>query len=261
MNAAPFLLAIDSGNSAIKWGLYDGCQWLVKGTISQSERITLTTAWAELPAPASVIISNVAGAQVAEDLATLVARWRIQPEWIAARASQCGVRNCYNNPGQLGCDRWAALIAAWHMLQQKCLVVDVGTAMTIDALTAAGEFRGGIIVPGPGPMQQALAGRAGMLPVLTSGSFQNFPGNTENALYSGMIQALAGALERMHSLLSRYPDDPGSAAVIISGGGAALLAPHISLPHRIIDNLVLEGLVIIARVLKHPAATGGNVTT
>lgn len=246
MNTSSFLLAIDSGNTAIKWGLHDGRQWLAHGRTLQSERMTLKQNWAALPAPASILIANVAGLQVANDLAAFLEPWHVQPEWVIASASQCGVISRYSNPEQLGCDRWAALIAAWHRLQRACLVVDVGTAMTVDALSATGEFMGGIIVPGPDTMRQALVSRTGTFSIPVSGSFQEFPINTGNALYSGMIQALAGALERMYDRLSEYTAKQMTVETIMTGGGAALLAPHIRIPHRIVDNLVLEGLVIIA---------------
>lgn len=248
MNVSSFLLAIDSGNTAIKWGLHTGDQWLVRGSALQSERMVLKQAWALLPAPpASVLISNVAGLQAADDLTALLKPWYVQPHWITASASQCGVTSRYTKPEQLGCDRWAALIAAWYRVQRACLVVDVGTAMTVDTLSSTGEFLGGIIVPGPDAMKQALAGCAGTLAAPVSSCFQNFPVNTENALYSGMIQALSGALERMYRLLSGYSEKQTLTEVIMTGGGAALLAQHIHIPHRVVDSLVLEGLAIIAK--------------
>ena len=247
MNTSSLLLAIDSGNTAIKWGLHDGRQWLAHGKTLQSERRMLKQNWAVLPAPASIWVTNVAGLQAANDLTALLEPWHVQPEWVTASASQCGVTSRYSNPAQLGCDRWVALIAAWRRLQQACLVVDVGTAMTVDALAATGEFLGGIIVPGPAPMKQALAGRTGTFPPPLSSSFQNFPINTGNALYSGMIQALTGAVERMYDQLSEYTGKQMAVETIMTGGGAALLAPHIQhIQYQIVDDLVLEGLVIIA---------------
>jgi type III pantothenate kinase len=241
-----YLLVIDSGNTAIKWGLHDGDRWVARGITLQSERMTMTQAWIKLPVPSSIIVSNVAGLSVVKDLESLLTLWPVQPKWITTQASQCGVRNCYSNPGQLGCDRWAALIAAWYILRQGCLVINVGTAMTVDALTDTGEFVGGIIVPGLGLMKQTLASRIDALSFLASGSFQDFPNNTENALYSGVIHALAGSLERMYDRLLVYLNKQGIPA-ILSGGDAALLSAHIRVPHRVVNDLVLEGLVVISR--------------
>jgi type III pantothenate kinase len=208
--------------------------------------LAVTQAWIKLPVPSSIIVSNVAGLSAAKDLESLLTLWEVQPKWITAQTSQCGVRNCYSSPGQLGCDRWAALIAAWCILREGCLVINVGTAMTIDALTDKGEFIGGIIVPGLELMKQTLASRIDALSFLAQGSFQDFPNNTENALYSGAIHALAGSLERMYDRLMVYLNKQGISA-ILSGGDAALLSAHIRVPHRVVNNLVLEGLVAISR--------------
>lgn len=245
-----FVLAIDSGNTAIKWGLHDGERWLANGSALQTERMLLEQSWSQLPAPSFVLVSNVAGLQVEKDLAMLLKPWQVQPGWVKAKARQCGVVNRYIHPEQLGCDRWMALIAARHRVQQACLVVDIGTAMTADALTATGEFLGGIIVPGPDTMKQALAGRAGTFLTPDCGSFQDFPVDTANALFSGMIQALTGALERMHGQLSGYSGKQIPAEIILTGGGAALLAPYMHISHQVVNNLVLEGLIIIAEKQK-----------
>jgi type III pantothenate kinase len=244
---ASFLLAIDSGNTAIKWGLHDSERWIAFGRVLQNKRQVLKQAWETLPLPESVVISNVAGKQAADDLATLLKQWQIQPYWITASNNQCGITNGYTEPEQLGCDRWAALIASWHEVQQACLVVDVGTAMTIDALSSTGQFLGGIILPGPDIMQRTLINHTNTFIRSTAGCFQNFPVNTKNALHSGTIQALCGALQRMHHLLSCHSEGKMPVEIMMTGGGATLLDQYISVPHRIIDNLVLEGLVIISQ--------------
>ncbi|MDF0677825.1 MAG: type III pantothenate kinase [Nitrosomonas sp.] len=131
------------------------------------------TKLAVLPAPASIWIANVAGLQAANDLAAWLERWHTTE----MGHSQCPSVWCHQSlhqPGAMGCDRWVALIAVWHRLQRACLVVDVGTAMTVDALSAMGEFLGGIIVPGPDAMKQALAERAEHFPTPLSGGFQDF---------------------------------------------------------------------------------------
>lgn len=246
METSSLLLVIDSGNTAIKWGLHNGDQWLMQGSVLQSERLSLAQVWEALPSPASILITNVAGSQVADDLSVLLQRWSIRPRWITAQASQCGITNHYTNPVQLGCDRWVALIAAWHKIRQACLVVDVGTAMTVDALSSTGEFLGGIIVPGPDILKGALTACANTPTTSALGYFQDFPVNTDNALHSGMIQALVGAVKRMYNLLVSH-SQKATVEIIITGGGAMLLDKHIDIPHQITDNLVLEGLVIIAR--------------
>jgi type III pantothenate kinase len=156
------------------------------------------------------------------------------------------VRNGYSNAAQLGSDRWAALIAAWHLVRGKCLVVNSGTATTIDALSGQGEFLGGLILPGVELMQRSMVAAAVQLKP-AQGEYVPFPLNSADALYSGAIQANCGAIERQYTLL-----DDGSAPLILSGGAAGLLQrcldqKRFSVPPRVVDNLVLQGLLLIAR--------------
>lgn len=238
-----YLLAIDSGNTRIKWGLHDGRIWLKQGAVAQGGSALLQREWQNLPEPVCIMVSNVASVQTQADLSGLFSRWAAEPQWVAASAYQCGVRNYYADPAQLGSDRWAALITAWGLQRQGCLVVNAGTAMTVDTLSDTGEFLGGIIVPGLDLMQKALAANT-VLPEFEKGEFRDYPDSTADAISSGALQALAGAVERMHTLLAvtlgHAPD------CIISGGAAALLLARLNIPARIVDNLVLEGLVKIA---------------
>src|SRR5450759_5589525 len=140
------LLAIDAGNTRIKWGLWDAGRWLSAGVADTEDCARLFSKLGHVPQ--HIIISNVAGREVeAHLLAQLsVAGRRIHV--ISSLSEQCGVKNSYRNPAQLGTDRWAALIAARRHGFGAKLVVVAGTAMTIDALTAEGVFLGGVIVPG-----------------------------------------------------------------------------------------------------------------
>jgi type III pantothenate kinase len=155
---------------------------------------------------------------------------------------QCGVRNAYARPEQLGCDRWAALIAAWHRVGSACLVVGCGTATTIDALSDSGEFIGGLILPGIELMQRSLTGATANLRA-GKGKYADFPDNTVDALLGGAIQATCGAIERQYALLN-----VAGAPVLLSGGAADLLLPHLNLPVQSVDDMVLQGLQLISRM-------------
>ena len=121
------------------------------------------------------------------------------------------------------------------------MVVNAGTTLTVDALSSEGIFVGGYIVPGYAMMREALTGRTALLKSQT-GRFSFFPDNTGDAIESGILNALAGAVERM----SRYLAHTGQedACILLSGGDAALLEPLLPAP-RLVDNLVLDGLVRI----------------
>lgn len=239
------LLVIDCGNSFVKWGMHDGNSWVRKHKIAWKEIDTLISEFLILPKPTQIYISFVAREVLKIHITQLLSLWQVDQQWIVSRFSQCHVTNGYINPKQLGSDRWAALIAAWSRLHQGCLVINVGTAMTVDVLTNDGFFSGGIILPGVLTMQNCLLHNT-QLNFPPNGQYQDFPVCTEDGLISGSVHALAGAIERMHTLISTQLGSPTKYCVI-SGGGACQIIPFLKLSYLWIEDLVLEGLVIIAK--------------
>ncbi len=239
------VLAIDAGNTRIKWGLHDGSGWRRRGWVETARAGELQPVFARLPAPDVAAISNVAGPALLAKLQRALPL-SAAPLWIKGARSQAGVRSSYANPARLGCDRWAAVIGAYRLFGTAAVVVNAGTALTIDALTADGVFAGGMIVPGAEIMRRALAENTAGLK-LRPGKFSFFPDATGDAIMSGAINASCGAIERM----ARFLEDAGQRAplCVISGGGADLLAPHLNLEVKLVDNLVLEGVLTIARSL------------
>jgi type III pantothenate kinase len=242
------ILCLDCGNSRFKWGLAGPHGWVSQGNIPNQEIGTLALRdWQNLPRPMRVIGVNVAGEALRVRVEAQLVRWRLSPEWIVAREEACGVFNRYARPSQLGPDRWAALIAVRarvteELFPSSCIVVNAGTALTVDALDATGVFRGGIILPGMNMMLQALAENTAALKV-PPGRYHDFPINTADALYSGAVQALCGAIEQMRQ---RLDGDETRPRVVVSGGAAAEIAPHLTEPVEVVDNLVLEGVLALA---------------
>ena len=242
------ILAIDSGNTRIKWGLWDGVAWSRLGSLGHDEVGAMRDAIACLPIPDRLVASNVAGTEVARRIEAACAGIMAPIFWVKPQAVQCGVRNCYDNPGQLGVDRWAALIGAWHLQRGACLVVGAGTATTVDMLSDSADFRGGAILPGLALMKRALAENTAQLP-FAQGGFVPEPRCTADAIETGVLHAQAGAIERMFAQLLRSQPRQGgraAAACLISGGAAATIAACLAIPHRLVDHLVLEGLACIA---------------
>ncbi len=244
----PYILAIDSGNTFVKWGLFNGEFWVKRNKIYHTQLTELQHDFLNIPEPNIIVISHVSSEIVRDQIKVLISRWPVKPYWVIARSFQCGISNGYLNPLQLGSDRWAALIAAWEFQHNACLVINIGTAMTIDALSESGHFLGGLIAPGNHMMINGLQSAAQLINVET-GVFHDFPQNTNDAIYSGVIQCLVGAIERMYSLFAQQLEYP-FANCIISGGGAHELMPFINVPIVFIDNLVLEGLAIIGNDLR-----------
>lgn len=238
------ILAVDVGNSRIKWALYHRNAVVNEGRVALADLGLLERAWAPLPAAVSIVVANVAGDAVRARLQKLFARWKAEPRWVAATGAQCGVVSRYDDPSQLGADRWAALIGARQLVSGSCLVINAGTAMTVDALSAQGEFLGGIIVPGFDLMHEALASNTAGLSS-ERGNFASFPRSTRDGITSGAIQALCGAVERVRAAM--VADGQGEPALLIGGGAGEVVAQRLGRPVRMADKLVLEGLVRIAQ--------------
>jgi len=242
------ILAIDAGNSRVKWGWYQrdgngGGGWSSIASVSliefaaSGDHVNPFSATHENPS--RIIISNVAGEGAHQLLVNWTSIFDADPQWLKASMQTCGVKNGYERPEQLGPDRWAALVAA-RALQpgRACLVVNAGTATTMDALSRDGEFLGGVIVPGVDLMRFVLHEHTGSLP-LQSGNFVATPRNTVDAIETGSRHAQAGAVERMHRVLG------GDGVCLVSGGGGRALIERLELPCRYVENLVLEGLARI----------------
>ncbi len=232
------ILCLDAGNSRLKCGLHDGSGWRMQGALNYDAFDDLV---AELPQrPTRIVACNVAGEAIRQRIDALAGRLAVPLDWLTSSAAACGVTNGYDTPAQLGADRWAALIAARALHAGPSVVVMAGTATTIDALDGVGLFRGGVILPGLSLMRTALARNTADLPH-AAGHYRPQPTNTDDAIVSGAIHATLGAVERLRATLG------GDALCLLSGGAAGELAPHLSPPCRLIDNLVLEGLARYGR--------------
>lgn len=237
------MLAIDAGNTRTKWGVRRAGAWGATGACATADGAALAAALSGVAGIERILVANVAGPDARSAIERAAAPLGPAPEFIASCAMQCGVRSSYDDPAQLGCDRWAALIGAHALLPSACLVANAGTALTVDALTEDGLFLGGIIAPGIELMRRALDEHTAGLK-LRAGEVRYFPGNTGDAIMSGAAHAAAGAIERMGTFMRESGHE--SLRVVLSGGSASVLQPLLALPSVIVDNLVLEGLAAIA---------------
>lgn len=234
------IVCIDCGNSRLKWGVHDGRAWLEQGVLEHCEVDQLVLLCQRWPRPRRLMLANVAGPAMGEAIAQALAPWSAMLCTVKSTAQGGGVTNFYNNPQQLGVDRWCALVAARNLGKLPCLVVMAGTATTIDSLDANGFFLGGLILPGVELMQRALAKGTAGLP-LAAGQYSALPQATDDAIVSGCIEAQIGAIERA---FARLAGDHGYC--LLSGGDAGRLRHHLVIPHVLKHNLPLEGLLCLA---------------
>lgn len=235
-------LAVDAGNARVKWGLSENGRWHALGALPVDElaRLSADEAWRGLPAPERIAVANVAGPDVRSGLARVLERWPVAPTWLRSEAAACGVTNGYAEPGQLGVDRWAGLVAARSRHRGDSLVVLAGTATTINYLDAAGTFRGGMIFPGTRLMKDALHGNTAELP-LAQGEYAEWPRNTVDAIESGCRLAQAAAVGWAYRRL------PQGAACFVSGGAAGEILQLLDFRAEAVEHLVLEGIVLLAQ--------------
>jgi len=236
-------LVIDAGNSRVKWGWHDGERWASVSTVSLIEFAAanhdINPFAATHEDPDRIVISNVAGEGAHQLIVNWTSIFEAEPLWLRGEAARCGVRSRYDDPTQLGPDRWAALIAARALHAGDCVVVNAGTATTVDLLSAAGEFLGGLILPGVDLMRFVLHEHTGKLPI-QEGRFRKTPTCTVDAIETGCRHAQAGAVERM--LRSAAP----GALCLVSGGAGRALIEQLEVATRYVENLVLEGLARVA---------------
>ncbi len=258
-------LALDVGNTRLKWALYDharpGAKLLDSGAEFLENIDKLADGdWASIDKPACMLGCIVAGDAIRQRVQEQMdERWDIEAHWVVSSASEAGLVNGYDYPMRLGADRWVAMIGAWHLMlsrhaaqPQPLVVVMVGTAVTVEAIevqrdaqgAVQGKFVGGLILPGHGIMLKALeSGTAGLH--VPTGEVTEFPTNTSDALTSGGTYAIAGAVRRMHHhLLQRSGEPP---LVFMTGGAGWKMLPSMGMEVELVDNLIFDGLLDIAQ--------------
>ena len=226
----------------MKWALYEDAAFTRQGWVATNEPQRLDAEWKSLAVPDSVVIANVAGHAVGTYLKFACVRWGLSPTLVKGQPRQCGVSNAYDNPEQLGPDRWAALIGAHVSAPGNSVVVCMGTATTIDALTDNGAFLGGMILPGLDMMHSLLENKTARLGS-ERGEVVPFPHSTADAITTGAARATCGAIEHMLGEMQQSGFDDVS--VIVTGGAAPMLATVCRFPVVMNDTLVLQGLVRI----------------
>lgn len=247
-------LAIDIGNTRLKWAQYEaprpGAAPIAQGAEFLENIDKLADGpWAALAAPRQMLGCVVAGDAVKrrteEQLDEL---WDITPRWVVSSEGEAGLVNGYDHPARLGADRWVAMIGAWHRMlgrgaARPVVVVMIGTAVTVEAIDASGRFLGGLILPGHGIMLRALeSGTAGLH--VPTGEVRDFPTNTSDALTSGGTYAIAGAMDRMvRNVRKQCGAEP---LCFMTGGAGWKMAPHLEHPFELVENLIFDGLLQMA---------------
>ncbi|AYQ27258.1 MULTISPECIES: type III pantothenate kinase [unclassified Polaromonas] len=246
-------LALDVGNTRLKWAQYEapvpGAKLLASGAVFLENIDKLAEEeWGTMAPPSRILGCIVAADAIKRRVAEQMELWDVAPRWVVPSPQEAGLTNGYDHPARLGADRWVAIIGARHRLlargvSKPCVVVMVGTAVTVEAIDATGRFLGGFILPGHGIMLRALeSGTAGLH--VPTGEVRDFPTNTSDALTSGGTFAIAGAIHRMVENVTRHCGE--TPECIMTGGAGWKMAPSMSVKFELVESLIFDGLLAIA---------------
>jgi len=234
------ILQIDAGNTRIKWRVLEA-----SGVVTEGNQLTASLFSGEpllLPVITGLTrgqISNVAGEEVVVRLCKqLGAQFGIGLE-VAEVSRQVGGVSCgYLSPEKLGVDRWMAVLAAFKRTGRATVVVDAGSAVTVDVVNAQGAHKGGYIVPGLRLLQQSLWQGTKNVKVdkLASDNVYIAGTSTEEAVSKGCTLILVTLIER---LVAEH-----RAELVITGGDALLLAAQLAARFDYCADLVLDGLSV-----------------
>ena len=230
------VLEFDIGNSRIKWRFLEPGQNRIT---AQSTAKTVEELLASSLTTLSPDLIRVANVRADDSLALLtdfsLEKWQIQPV-IAQVSQECGgVRNGYGDISRLGVDRWLAMLAAHAHNEGALCVIDAGTAVTVDLVSAEGVHEGGYILPGADLMRRALSNETGRIDVNALEAPAIVPGtNTQACVTAGSGRAVVGAVE---STMAEYP---GHRPLLTGGSAGTLRDFGLVATHN--PDLVMEGL-------------------
>jgi type III pantothenate kinase len=246
------ILVIDVGNTRLKWA------WLTSTGLSDQQAVVhrdakpdvwSATLFQSTQKPSRVLVSNVAGPEMAKNLARLTKKaFKVEAEMITATAEYHGLTNGYLDPTLLGADRWLALIGAWTKVKSALCVVDAGTAVKVDSVDADGQHLGGLIAPGIHMMREALMNKTSDIAKAANQSSPSLAGvlanNTVAAVSRGAVFALAGMADRAAEVVEI---NAGKAPkLLITGGDANIISGAMRTRGETVPDLVLQGLAVIA---------------
>jgi type III pantothenate kinase len=251
------LLVVDVGNTQTHFGVFaedDGAlaeHWRF-ATVRESTRDELGAALSNLLALRGLEFADIGSSIVSSTVPQLSQEWSAMAErylgqrmLVVGPTIRTGMPIRYDNPHEVGADRLANAVAAYDRVGDSCVVVDFGTAITYDVISAAGEYLGGIITPGAEISVDALYDRAAKLPKVELAEPRALIGkSTVDSIRSGIVFGFAAQVD---GIVRRLRAELGAGTTVIATGGLAqVLVPFVRETIDDVDDLLtLIGLRLI----------------
>lgn len=238
-------LLVDIGNSAIKTAVLQQGEMSDYRSMRYQSPVSndvIEQLWGKQEKPAEVWVANVGGHQIEKVLTNWIeAHWQCRVYFAKTEKHTAGVSNGYDDIQQLGVDRWLAMVAAKKLVGCPVIIVDCGTAVTIDAIHSNGEHLGGFILCGLQTQINALLKSTVISVKWTSANVVFEPAkNTESAIIRATVYSIVTWIERVVEDLANLHKIKFNR--VITGGEAAKLIPYLNDEWFLKDDLVLSGL-------------------
>ena len=237
------ILEIDVGNTRIKWRTLQNGSTCDRGALPKEELEKWLRVMGQQNVPDKVRLSCVANRDIVKKLVEHASLWVCLLQEAKTSHDAAGVRCGYDDPGTLGVDRWLAVVAAFNEFGRPCVVVDVGSAVTVDLVDGDGQHLGGYIVPGLEMMRQSLFEGTSQVKVADFAAASVEPGcSTKQAVANGSLLMIKGMVESAVKLLK---SEVGSAQIVITGGDGNCLMKVLGDHVCYLPELVMDGLALV----------------
>lgn len=236
------IVDIDVGNTRLKWRVWDGGSVVARGCDSDFSA-NVQAQISRIGRPQRIRLACVGGEIVVSEVALAAERWGCKIQRAQTTSAAGGVVCGYDNPEQMGVDRWLAILAAWQAFGRDCVVVDAGSAVTVDLLDSRARHLGGYIVPGLKMMRESLQVGTARVKVEGEDSGAVGPGcTTVQAVLNGCRLMVAGLVDKAVTQLS---GNVGEVKIVVTGGDGKLLLPLLSGDVEYVAELVMDGLEVM----------------